>query len=296
MSGSILRMAFLCFVVILIVSIAKINIISEKAVQLEQHSPIRINTDNEFTPENGVRRGSGTSEDPYVIENWTIESMLVTTSRVEGGIIIQSTSKHFIIRNCIIYKATQASVEDYVHGIGIYYSQNGIIEKCVILANYSRGIDIQASSNIIVRKNNITNNVEFGLSLMYSHDCIIEDNILDNSINTWETRNNTFIGNKANFIGISYSSFNTLTRNDINVLSLYGTSTDNYIFNNSIEFFDFGNLQEGFLDKNCFEKTSRTANFYEQGLPSGTRWAVTFGKQTKTTTGNSITFNTTVSP
>jgi len=43
-------------------------------VLLESHSRIVILNDTEFTIENGVRGGTGTADDPYVISDWTIDS------------------------------------------------------------------------------------------------------------------------------------------------------------------------------------------------------------------------------
>ena len=45
-------------------------------LDLENHPPIVIDGDGDFlSPENGVRSGSGTSSDPYVINNWLIDPM-----------------------------------------------------------------------------------------------------------------------------------------------------------------------------------------------------------------------------
>src|SRR5688572_22672954 len=54
-----------------------------------------ISNNEGFTPENGVRSGKGTKQDPYVIEGWDI-------SRLE----IHDTSKYVVIRNNIINSLT----------------------------------------------------------------------------------------------------------------------------------------------------------------------------------------------
>src|SRR5207249_9205604 len=61
----------------------------------QTHAPIFINGNNGFTANNGVTGGSGTSSDPYIIENW-----LITTSG--SGIEIDNTNAFFVITNVSI--------------------------------------------------------------------------------------------------------------------------------------------------------------------------------------------------
>ncbi len=58
------------------------------------HDPIRIYSDAEFTPANGVTGGNGTITDPYIIEGWEIVG-----AGFENGIVIKDTTAHFTIRN-----------------------------------------------------------------------------------------------------------------------------------------------------------------------------------------------------
>ena len=61
------------------------------------HDPIHIDSNDQFTPENGVTGGNGTVNNPYLIENW------VFTSDDSGQtIVIVDTTAYFIIRNCPI--------------------------------------------------------------------------------------------------------------------------------------------------------------------------------------------------
>ncbi|MEM3494065.1 MAG: hypothetical protein QXD15_06890, partial [Thermoplasmata archaeon] len=43
---------------------------STQTASYEEHPPIKIISNENFTPENGVRYGNGTPENPYVIEFW----------------------------------------------------------------------------------------------------------------------------------------------------------------------------------------------------------------------------------
>ena len=69
------------------------------------HEPIYIYGDDDFTVQNGVMSGSGTPEDPYVIEGWRIDA-----PRADYGIYIDHTTRHFVIRDCVIERARIAGV------------------------------------------------------------------------------------------------------------------------------------------------------------------------------------------
>ena len=53
-----------------------------------QHDNVAISADKDFTTANGVRSGTGTREDPYVISGWQI-----------GSVVIQNTDRYLIIRD-----------------------------------------------------------------------------------------------------------------------------------------------------------------------------------------------------
>ena len=91
--------------------------------ELQPHDPIYIGDDGDFTTENGVISGTGTEEDPYIIEGWEIDA---TDSPY--GIYIEKTEAHFIIRDSKIYGAT-------VQGIRLDGVKNGTIEGCELVGN-----------------------------------------------------------------------------------------------------------------------------------------------------------------
>ena len=63
------------------------------------HGPIRITSDQEFTEENGVTGGSGTEEDPFIIEGWRIGPSDVDLGPEAAVVLIKDVSRHFMIRN-----------------------------------------------------------------------------------------------------------------------------------------------------------------------------------------------------
>jgi parallel beta-helix repeat protein len=79
--------------------------------------PIVISSDYEFTRENGVVAGGGTSDDPYIIDGWSIDAVFHNY-----GIRIEHTSRYFVIRNVRIMGAAKA-------GIFLSYVRNGRIEQ-----------------------------------------------------------------------------------------------------------------------------------------------------------------------
>src|SRR5205809_612946 len=60
----------------------------------QSHAPIVINGDSGFTTSNGVTKGSGTSSDPYIIDDWYIDGCAC-----QNGIDIRNTDAYFDIQN-----------------------------------------------------------------------------------------------------------------------------------------------------------------------------------------------------
>jgi len=104
------------------------------------HEPIYIYGDDGFTPANGVMSGCGTADDPYVIEGWRIDA-----PRVDYGIYVDHTSKHFVIRDCIIERARVAGV--YLNSVrngAVRDTQIGLSDTAIYLLN-SDGNAIRSS-------------------------------------------------------------------------------------------------------------------------------------------------------
>lgn len=64
---------------------------------LASRGPIYINGDASFNTANGVVGGSGTENDPYIIDGWNINA------ENAHGIWIRNTISYSIIRNCYIH-------------------------------------------------------------------------------------------------------------------------------------------------------------------------------------------------
>jgi len=228
------------------------------------HSPIRILGDKSFTQGNGVVGGSGTKEDPYIIELWEINA-----TGYEFGIHIENTTAYFIIRNSKIYGANRG--EERWKGNGIYFLnvKNGKIENCQISGNRERGIFLYNSSNNVISNNIISNNnmgiylenspnnvlsgntvemnIRYGIYLMRSFSNIVSDNVIKKDglygIRIYFSSNNNVSGNiiESNGRGIflDKASNNNILNNAIEANNSEGIalwrSTSNAIFANIIE-------------------------------------------------------------
>jgi len=174
---------------LLIVSIPSITHPKE-GMALKPHDPIYIDENQNFTLENGVVSGSGTEDDPYIIEGWEIIGG-------DFGIRIEDTDVYFVIRNCAVREAES-------NGIVLKKVINGQIENCTVQE--------------VLR--------EDGIVLTNSHNCTVADNLVENSyahgIALFTSDNNVLKGNtlKSNSLAKLYhgiklfgSSHNLLLRN-----------------------------------------------------------------------------------
>jgi len=135
------------------------------------HDPIYIYGNGDFTVENGVFSGNGTSDDPYIVEGWRIDQ-----PQADYGIYIDHTTAHFVIRDCVIEAARQA---------GIYFNtvQNGRVEDTQIGLSDTAVYLLDSSFNTFER--NVIAESKYGVvTAANSRDNIITGNsFLNNGIN-----------------------------------------------------------------------------------------------------------------
>ncbi|GAG99369.1 unnamed protein product [marine sediment metagenome] len=133
------------------------------SLELTPHDPISITSDSDFE----VFLGSGTEEDPYVIEGYSI----TTTS--SNGIYITYTTKYFIVRNCYV------DAEE----IGIYISNVADGTATVIkntCSNNKWGIGLSSSGSSTVINNTCNNNSINGIYLEDSGSATVANNTFTN--------------------------------------------------------------------------------------------------------------------
>ncbi|MBA7499673.1 hypothetical protein ES704_02419 [subsurface metagenome] len=219
------------------------------------HEPIIINSNEGFL-DYGFP-GTGTKEDPFIIENLNI------TTSDDDGISINSTSKHFIIRNCYldshkigigiryVSPGTTSVVNNTCfysrfHGICMVRTDNALIANNTCAHNYWLGIFLNTCNNSVIKGNVLFNNTKGGLDVEYSLHPLIEDNyIYDNTYyggirllrtNNAEIRNNTLQFDRSNGIQLALSN-NSIVADNFFIYCLNGIllkwSENNEIFNNT---------------------------------------------------------------
>jgi len=259
---------------------------------LTPHDPIYIDGNAGFTipdPVNGG--GSGTENDPYVIENWKI------SAGDAHGIYIRDTTEHFVVRNCLVENAAANRFGIYLNHV--WYgrienntcsnnTQHGICvingsSNNVIINNTSRnngilplagfgielvdsnnnalinnvcfnnleGIFLSRSDNNALDNNTISSNHDYGIILYLSDNCILSRNTILN--NGWRHGNDWTSG-----IALEQSTYNTISNNTCLNNSYYGIglfrySDHNILENNTCENNDdYGiALDRGYIGSGC---------------------------------------------
>ena len=114
-----------------------------KGTKLREFTPIAIWDDSDFVDYEFP--GDGSQSNPFRIENYNI------TTRVTNGIYIFSTTKHFVIRNCLISST-------YI-GINIenVAKSTATIENCTVNGQFY-GISVTNSVNTTIRDNILSDN------------------------------------------------------------------------------------------------------------------------------------------
>ena len=136
--------------------------------------PIYIYGDDGFTIENGVMSGSGTGDDPYVIEGWRVDS-----ARADYGIYVDHTTAHFVIRDCVIERTRLA---------GIYFNtvRNGRVEGAQIGLADTAVYFLDSAENVF--EGNVVAECRYGVVMgANSRDnLIIGNTFLDNGMSAYD--------------------------------------------------------------------------------------------------------------
>src|SRR6266705_592039 len=168
---------------------------------LQPHWPIHITNSSGFNASNGVRHGSGTASDPYVISDWLFNgsSYPLSTAMVR----IENTDQHVIVQNC------QVTHFDSTHQFDAFYvgkypgevttptiapplidlTSNVTFLNNDIESHHGYGIEIaEGSSHILVRGNRVDvhpdsvigANYTYGINVARNtHAVTVENNIVD---------------------------------------------------------------------------------------------------------------------
>jgi|GEM_PF-1702867 len=151
-----------------------------------KHLPIHISDNSQFTAENGVTGGSGTQNDPYIIEGWDIDA---------GGngpcVFIENTEAWFVLRGCYLHNSGSNWGDA---GIKLMRVVNGSVESNTLSYN-EIGIYLWRSSSNTIANNTISNNRMEGIYLWSSISTSIINNrmvgcgilVVGSDLNQWNT-------------------------------------------------------------------------------------------------------------
>ncbi len=174
--------------------------------------------------------GSGTPEDPYVIENLEING-----EDLNNGILVEFSNAYFIIRNCTF--SNIGALNSGQAGIKLVNTTRGIIQNNSFIANFGGNYGIHLINNS--HFNNLEENIIQGFRI----GILLQTNCTNNSINENSVKFNTFAGIYSNWTGTAkYNDANNFTNNVIQNnsgdgiylnRSQYCVLTNNFICNNS---------------------------------------------------------------
>jgi len=168
--------------------------------------------------------GSGTVNDPYIIENVTIS--------YGSGIKIHNTKEYFIVRKCTIVNIPDMNLHR-IDGIYLKNVTNGILLNNNCSLNPGNGIYLENCSNNKVLNNYASFNCDPGIYLSKSSFNNISSNIItDNSggaewmgMSLFNSHyntifNNSFYSNEEKGIGLYSSNKNSIIYNTIDSSNL----------------------------------------------------------------------------
>jgi parallel beta-helix repeat protein len=171
--------------------------------------------------------GSGTWNDPYLIENVYIDG-LNTTSCIR----IQDSQAYFVIRNCTLINAADGDFGIMFAGIHLLSSSNGRIHNNTCSFNNQAGIIAERSINNSIWDCIANDNKDYGIALYW--DSGIGSN--NNTVRECTTNNNREYGihvYASNYARIIQNTINNSRRNGIDI---QGITHNHTIIGNTISF------------------------------------------------------------
>lgn len=112
--------------------------VTEADERPESRSPITILSDADFTSDNGVRGGTGTVDDPYIISDWSINA-----DQGSHCILIKNASSVFCIERCVLVGASGYAVKL----VGAEHGE--IVRSCI--SNSLFGVQLELCKQCYIR-------------------------------------------------------------------------------------------------------------------------------------------------
>lgn len=162
--------------------------------------------------------GSGTWNDPYIIENATFNNL-----NLGNCIEIENSIEYFIIQNCKI-NYTGLLVNDA--GIKLNNTSNGTIINNIITSNMGYGVRLIQSNNNTLKLNSIVDNSYMAIGLEQSNN---------NTINLNDCNYNGIDLSSGYGIGLVFSDYNNVSLNTASYNKVAGFILFNSSFNEIIQ-------------------------------------------------------------
>ncbi|MGA1848127.1 MAG: NosD domain-containing protein [Thermoplasmatota archaeon] len=230
------RMVFFAMAILLMGTfVPLLSIRGEEERTRAAHLPILITSNSDMATQASSESwtGSGTYNDPYIIENYEIDA-----DGYVAGISISGTNRYLIIRNCRVHDANY-------RGEGINVKLSGVKNISLVSNIFTKSLDeniqVQSSSHIIIDDNSISGSAEShgihvgnsqwvdiggntisankidGIRCGPADDILIDDNLIrrngNSGISLTDTRfglvlKNTIESNDAYGVNIAYGNRN----------------------------------------------------------------------------------------
>jgi len=176
-------------------------------------------------------QGNGSWDNPYIIENITIDA---GSSPTGSGILIESsTSVYFIIRNCVVTNSISES--GWYGGIKLLNTNNGKLINNDCSHNDKVGIVLSGSSNNTVEANIVDYNIDPATESDQGYGIVVADSSYNNTIHN----NHAFYNKRDGIIVYTGSAMNNLTYNNCSHngrtgIHLLYCGSDNIVANNQL--------------------------------------------------------------
>ncbi len=254
----------LILIVLVVLTQNNVGVVADAGNQtsLTAHDPIVILGDSGFTEENGVTTGSGSVDDPYIIEDWTINASLGRSVDLGGtfadgqGILIVDTTANFVVRNVHVHSGlVGGEYQTPKPGILLLNVMHARIEGSTFTENYV-GILALSVKFSLIRKNLLINNT-VGIDLTnYSTANLLDRNVIGKGVYGVEitagSRDNVVSNNRIEEQSVdgillvdqstSGNSFvnNVIRENRGNGITMWSVSsnvfTSNFVMGNNVGF------------------------------------------------------------
>jgi parallel beta-helix repeat protein len=194
--------------------------------------------------------GSGTWDDPFLIENMVINA---SDSPIGYGIFIEnSINDYFKIENVTIFEATD--------GIRLENTNNGDLINNTLSDNIGSGISMVNCVNNTISRNNLINNEWSGINL--TSNCMNNRIIGNTAINDGSTMqdNGIYLGN---YCDNNYIMGNLIYDNRFYGINIIDHCEENIIFNNTIQNFATNQQWYGIYIQNYCHQNTISLNLFE---------------------------------